>query len=247
MIGNRMNSVHLPRGMLVDLDDTIIEDAIHADACWTEICGSIAPRLDGLGSARLLDAIFERRDWFWSDPARHREGRLQLRAATVAIVRDALASLGVDDESLAREIGEGYRDLRDSRLRPFPGAVETLEALRRHGVRLALLTNGAAEAQRAKIVRFDLERHFDCIIVEGEFGAGKPERRVYEHALSALGVAPDEAWSIGDNLEWDVGAPQALGVYGIWHDYRGRGLPPEATVKPDRIVRSLRQLVDDES
>ena len=31
---------------------------------------------------------------------------------------------------------------------------------------------------------------------------------------------------VGDNLEWDVAEPQRQGIYGIWIDIRGRGLPP---------------------
>jgi putative hydrolase of the HAD superfamily len=37
----------------------------------------------------------------------------------------------------------------------FPDAYETLDRLKEVGVKLELITNGAAEAQRAKVVRFD--------------------------------------------------------------------------------------------
>jgi putative hydrolase of the HAD superfamily len=40
----------------------------------------------------------------------------------------------------------------------FPGAHETLDRLKQPGVRLALVTNGAAEPQRAKVIRFALDR-----------------------------------------------------------------------------------------
>jgi putative hydrolase of the HAD superfamily len=48
---------------------------------------------------------------------------------------------------------------------------------------------------------------------------------------------------IGDNLEWEVEAPQRLGIYAIWMDAHGKGLPAESTVKPDRIIRSLTELL----
>ena len=229
--------------MLIDLDDTIIDDTGSMEQCWVEVCDRAATSLDGMTGERLFAAIDARRDWFWSDPDRHREGRLQLRETTVRIVTVGLTDLGIDSPDLAREIGETYRDVRDERLALFPGALDTLAALREAGVRLAMITNGATEPQRAKIERFELAGYFDCIIVEGEFGAGKPERRVYEHALESLGVAPDQAWCIGDNLEWDVAAPMALGVYGIWHDPQQTGLPADTPVEPDRIVHSLSELV----
>jgi putative hydrolase of the HAD superfamily len=47
---------------------------------------------------------------------------------------------------------------------------------------------------------------------------------------------------VGDHLEFDVGAPQRLGLRGVWVDRPGHGLPPGAAVTPYRIVRSLSEL-----
>ena len=112
-------------------------------------------------------------------------------------------------------------------MEPLPDAIETVRWLRESGRRLALLTNGAAAAQRRKIARFEIADLFDAILVEGELGFGKPDERVYQRALSALDVKPADAWMVGDNLEWDVAAPQKLGMSGVWIDARGRGLPDE--------------------
>jgi FMN phosphatase YigB (HAD superfamily) len=51
---------------------------------------------------------------------------------------------------------------------------------------------------------------------------------------------------VGDNLEWEVEAPQRLGIYAIWIDVHGDGLPEGSTIKPDRIIRSLTELVPPE-
>ncbi len=238
-----MNSANLPAGMLVDLDDTIIDDS-GSMQCWVEVCSQAADRLNAITGERLFAAIDARRQWLWSDPEALVTGE-QLRETTVRIVTIALGDLGIESPDLARQIGETYRDLRDERLELFPGAIDALSKFRKAGVRLAMLTNGAAESQRAKIERFDLARYFDCIIVEGEFGAGKPETRVYVHALDTLGVTPDKAWCIGDSLECDVAAPMALGIYGIWHDPQRTGLPADSHVQPDRIIHSLTELAPD--
>ena len=95
-------------------------------------------------------------------------------------------------------------------------------------------------------MRFALEHRFDHIQIEGEHGFGKPEERAYLHAMQALGVSAPETWMIGDNLEWEVVTPQRLGIYAIWIDVHGDGLPQGSTVKPDRIIRSLTDLVPDQ-
>jgi putative hydrolase of the HAD superfamily len=124
----------------------------------------------------------------------------------------------------------------------LPGAVETLQWFRSSGCRTALLTNGAGPAQRRKIERFALEQWFDAICVEGELGFGKPDERIYTHALARLAVAPSNAWMVGDNLTWDIAPAQRLGLRAIWIDQRGNGLPDSAPCVPDRIVRALSEL-----
>ena len=75
---------------------------------------------------------------------------------------------------------------RDSR--PSTARSKRWRGVRERAPALGLVTNGAAAPQRAKIDRFDLARFFDVIVVEGEAGFGKPDRRVFERALGALGV-----------------------------------------------------------
>jgi putative hydrolase of the HAD superfamily len=180
--------------------------------------------------------------WYWGDAERHRNGRLELEAARREVVKLALADLGVEDVTMAAAIGDAYSHHRDAGLEPLPEAVDTVRWLRSSGLKLALLTNGAGPPQRKKLVRFALTDLFDAVLIEGELGFGKPDERVYYHALAALAVEPRDAVMVGDNLEFDVGAPQKLGISGVWVDVRGRGVPDGATVRPDYVVRSLKEL-----
>jgi len=240
------DELKLPEAILFDLDDTILAFTKSADPTWRGVCSTYAPRVPGVTADALYDAIDASRTWFWEDPGRHREGRLDLGGARRKIVTDALRRLEVQDLGLAHEIADRYSSERENTVEPFPGAIETLAALRERGVRLALLTNGNAEGQRRKIDRNNLAGYFECIIVEGEFGVGKPDERVYLHALAHLGTRPEETWMVGDNLVWDVEAPQRLGIYAIWVDFEAKGLPPGATVRPDRVVRSIEELMKGE-
>jgi putative hydrolase of the HAD superfamily len=231
-----------PSAVLLDLDDTILSDSASVDESWRHACTGHSHRLAPLESAVVVDAIRKMSKWYWDDPERHREGRLRLDAARREVVKLALVELGVEDTLLADSIGDAYSHRRDLAMEPLPDAIETVRWLRESGRRLALLTNGAAAAQRRKINRFEIADLFDTILVEGELGFGKPDERVYQRALSALGVMPAQAWMVGDNLDFDVAAPQKLGLSGVWIDVRGQGLPGGSAVKPDYIVRSLAEL-----
>ena len=228
----------LPRAVLVDLDDTIVDGSAVVD-CWEVAC-QCCPA--GVDSAAILAEILRLREWYWSDPARHREGRLDLSAARRHIAEMALDNIGCEVPDLGRTIAEQYDRCRDDRITLFPGALDVLSWMRGCGSQLALLTNGGAQSQREKIARFQLEPLFDLILVEGELGFGKPDERIYRRALTELAASPADAWMIGDNLEWDVGQPQKLGLAGIWVDRTGAGVPAGSTIRPDLVVRSFTEI-----
>jgi putative hydrolase of the HAD superfamily len=233
----------IPRGLLLDLDDTILDDSSTIAECWRQACEAHRDQCAGLDSGVLYHVIRETGEWFWADAERHRRGRLDLDAARREVVGLALARLGVDKPELAAKIAGVYGREREAGMQRLPDAIDTVRRLREAGCRLALLTNGAGAAQRRKIVRFGLSDLFDAILVEGEVGYGKPDERIYRLALEALAVDPQDAWMAGDNLEWDVAAPQKIGLFAVWIDGTGKGLPPSSGVRPDRIVRTLSELM----
>ncbi len=232
-----------PKAILFDLDDTIIAfDAVAAPA-WRSVCAAYAPRAAGLAPEALLAAIDTARTAYWADAERHRRGRLNLAAARRELVGQALEALGIGRPDLAAEIADAYSVEREALIDLLPGALETLQTFRERGTPLALITNGSAAGQRAKIERFGLAGYFEAILIEEEVGYGKPDERIYPLALNALQVSAGEAMMAGDHLLWDVAAPARLGIRAVWVDAEGRGLPPGSPARPYRIGRTIRELV----
>jgi len=241
-----------PTAILFDLDDTILSAYGRPEAAWMAVSEELAELIGPLTPSEISAAVRQQAETFWADPDRHRFWRQKLKDARREIVADALAGLAASGKAtIAAEAGVRLADrftaYRDEQMHVFPGAHETIDALKAAGVRLALITNGDGPGQRAKIDRFDLARRFDHIQIEGEAGFGKPEAQAYHNAQGALGTTAAETWIVGDNLEWEVAAPQRLGLYAIWHDHAGAGLPAGSTVKPDRIISALPELLDDHS
>ena len=226
--------------LLLDLDDTLLDYSGGVDDSWRQACATCCAPI-GLDVEILMKALVDTRQWFWSDPSRHRQERVNMVRAWQRIAGHALASLGVARDGLDATMAREYAARRRAAMQLFPDARETLEHLRGRGVPLALVTNGDAGQQRDKIERFELAPFFEVIVIEGEFGAGKPDETVYRHALDRLGVVPGEASMVGDHLEFDVAGPQRLGLRGIWLDRPGAGLA-ESPVRPHRVIRSLREL-----
>jgi len=235
----------LPRAMLIDMDATILSAYDRPEIAWKHVAAEFKGGFGPVSSERVAVAVLISARSFWS--AAGAEWRLKLEEARRIVVRDAFAALATTGHrlpaELATRIADRFTAYREEEMFIFPGAHDAIDALRALGIKLALVTNGAADSQRAKVERFELAHRFHHIQIEGEHGFGKPEERAYLHAMDALGVTAADTWMIGDNLEWEVVVPQKLGIYAIWMDVHGEGLPPGSTVKPDRIIRSLAELL----
>jgi putative hydrolase of the HAD superfamily len=236
----------LPRAMLIDMDDTILSAYGRPDIAWNKVATEFAAEFGSIPPKQVAAAIVEYARGFWATA--EAGWRLKLEEARKVVVRGGFALLAAEGQAplpseLAVRLADRFHSYREEEMFVFPGAHDAIDALKAHGVKLALVTNGAAGPQRAKVERFALTQRFDHIQIEGEHGFGKPEERAYLHAMQALGVTAPETWMVGDNLEWEVEAPQRLGIYAIWIDVHGNGLPAESTVKPDRIIRSLTELL----
>jgi putative hydrolase of the HAD superfamily len=231
------------KAILLDMDDTIIADDPFTQEAWWAACNNITGQLPGFSAAVLKTEIDKVRELYWKDPETHRIGRLNLAQARREIVNIAFSCLKIDAPVIANGLADLFTAEKERLCSPFPGALETLQVFKDQGFRLALLTNGGSDIQRQKINRFGLGRFFDHIIIEGEFGTGKPDERVFRSALEVLHVKPGESWMVGDDLGRDIDGAQRLGIHAIWVDFRKTGLPPDSSIKPDRIISSIAELI----
>ena len=212
------------RALLLDLDDTLLDSQAGLGAAQDAVAEFLAARA-GLETADVREQFERSGDWFWRNDERHRWGRLDMRGARRALIEHLLETLKRPDPSLAAEGAEFYSELRDRGLVPIAGALECLGRLRGRVDGLALITNGASDAQRAKIERFDLASYFDVIQVEGEFGVGKPDASVFTHVLRRLGAPASAALMVGDNFECDVLGAIGAGLEAVWIERNGRPPP----------------------
>jgi putative hydrolase of the HAD superfamily len=100
------------------------------------------------------------------------------------------------------------------------------------------MTNGTSESQRGKLKRFNIEKYFDYIYIEGEIGYGKPDTKIYKYMLEETKIAVENIIMIGDNLVWDIEPPQRLGINTIWINTKGAKLE-DTNIRPDKIIQKI--------
>ncbi len=233
----------LPDALVFDLDDTLLDYSASGAQVWDELFQEYAPRF-GVESKQLSRVHQRVSDWYWADPERHRLGRQNLRTSRRQVLQLVIEQLGLDCSTLGDEMADAFTLKREPRIRPFPGVMQTLRVLKERGIRMALVTNGSSEFQRNKVRRFDLDQVFMTIIIEEEFGVGKPDRKVFLSALAGLGAEPSGAWMVGDDLARDIQPALNLGLEVFWVDHQGVGLPADMPPARIHILETVNDLLN---
>ncbi|MEX0774445.1 MAG: HAD family hydrolase [Phycisphaeraceae bacterium] len=203
------------RAIFFDLDDTLLDDQgsyVRAleDACrfaWRSChLRGWKPLFDAY--CRVSDAMWRRFDE-WGRELDGEEIRLRVWQQTFAAMRSP-----VDIEQV-RQVAVFYARRRSETHDWLAGAREALMELGR-GYRVGLITNGAADIQREKLRRMALPAFVDPVLIGGEVGIAKPDRRIFAQALAAADVGPHEALMVGDKAEIDIAGAHAAGMHAVW-------------------------------
>jgi putative hydrolase of the HAD superfamily len=118
----------------------------------------------------------------------------------------------------------------------FDDVKETLEALKKKGLYLAIISNW--DSRLIEICKgMDLGKYFDEIFVSALVRYAKPDSRIFQKAADTAGVLPEEAVHIGDSLEDDYYGAKDAGMDALYLDRDGRRKYPDVAV-----IRSLREI-----
>ena len=253
------------RAVIFDLDDTLVWDERLSRRALMETAERGAA-LHGLDAGRLMSSAKQASDALWrahapvercdelgivaleglwghfhgeEDYVKHLgEWTPQFRRA---VWEGALLEQGIEDGPLAAKLAEFFAHRRRELQDRLPGAEEVLHTLQKAGVRIGLLTNGAASVQREKIETSGLGLYFDAAVVSGEIDTGKPSPEIFHHLLGHLGVEANEALMVGNSLARDIVGAKRAGLHTCWLALEGED-EPVGSVEPDLTIHSLGEL-----
>ena len=118
--------------------------------------------------------------------------------------------------SYAPEMADLYWRTLLERIRPMPGAVDTLAGMRFAGLTIGIGSNMTADWQYAKLKRLGLMTYVDFIVTSEEAGAEKPDATLFLLCAEKAGCAPEECAFVGDSLRGDALGARDAGMAAYW-------------------------------
>jgi HAD superfamily hydrolase (TIGR01509 family) len=91
------------------------------------------------------------------------------------------------------------------------GAVELLDALRQHGLKVAVATSASRRAAELHLGRSGLRAYLPVVVTRDDVARGKPFPDPFLHAAALLGVPPEECLAVEDSLN-GIRAAHAAGM-----------------------------------
>ncbi len=119
-------------------------------------------------------------------------------------------------EQLGRPVDmEGFGERYFAHLQPNEEMISYMRELRERGYKLAICTNNVREWEQRWRGMLPVEEIFDVVVDSAFVGTRKPEPRIYELTLDALGVDAGAALLI-DDIEANCTGARELGIHAVW-------------------------------
>jgi putative hydrolase of the HAD superfamily len=212
----------------------VVFDLWHTLAIWPEEKSAELRRL----WSSALDMPVERVEELWLGEELFRLRETGPIAAAIAALHEALGVTGDAGAIVARRL-----ELTRDALVPVDGALETLRALRDRGVKAGLISNCTEEVALV----WD-ETPFagllDVAIFSATAGCMKPDREIYELALTKLGVAASEALFVGDGANDELRGAREVGMTPVLAQLDGAPPSPAVDGWAGARVTAIPQVLD---
>ncbi|WP_433250719.1 HAD-IA family hydrolase [Streptosporangium sp. CA-135522] len=207
----------------MDLDGTVVDYARTERGALHEV----HHRFFRMGRAEFLTAFHAANEPLWAAYREHRITLAELRLERWARMGARPAVATAFEDALGRNVTL------------FPEARAALRRLSRR-FRLALVTDGIAHVQRAKLRRTRIGGFFEHVVIAPEVGLRKPDGALLHHTLNLLRAKAGQALMVGDSPVSDGGCAQAAGVDFCW--VNRTGAPPAPGIAVHRTATCLAAL-----
>jgi putative hydrolase of the HAD superfamily len=139
-------------------------------------------------------------------------------------------------------LAEMCRGISRRQLGLYPYVLEMLDVLRAH-YPLAIVTDAQTMYARGELHKVGLLGSFDPIVISGDYGYRKPDRRLFQYALDGMGVAARNALYVGNDMYRDIYGAREAGMTTVMFD-SDQGVKVYRDCAPDYRITDFRDLLE---
>lgn len=190
------------RHLFFDLDHTLWDFETNARQTLSELYETNALQNKGIPDFALF---FERYSYhnerLWD---RYTKGFIKQEELRWKRMWLALLDFKLADEPLSKTMAVQFLEQLPAKKNLFPYTLEILTYLKEKKYRMHLVTNGFEKVQHHKLQHASLHVFFEEVITSEASNSLKPNKEIFDYAISRTGATVEESIMIGDNLEADI-------------------------------------------
>jgi putative hydrolase of the HAD superfamily len=138
-------------------------------------------------------------------------------------------------------LAEMARGIARQRLGMYPSVREVLDVLRGR-YPLAVVTDAQSANARGELHKVGLLGYFGPVVVSGDHGYRKPDRRLFQFALDGMNVAAGNALYVGNDMYRDIYGAREAGMKTVMFD-SDQGTKAHLDCVPDHTITDFRELL----
>ena len=142
-------------------------------------------------------------------------------------LKDTFDALEIDiSDCLINDLSDQYIKFLSTFNHLIMGSLDILKYLHPK-YKLHIITNGFQEVQTGKLEKSGISFFFETVTNSEMVGAKKPNRKIFDYALSAANTDIESSLMIGDNLEADILGAKNIGIDTIFFNYHNVIFPKD--------------------
>ena len=229
-------------GLVFDVDDTLYEQIVPFENAYKSLFNmDIDMEKFYLLSRYYSDVKFEA----------SRNGEITMDEYHIYRVQEAAKDLGVYlSNEQALNMQKEYKK-NQQKLQMSDITISILDLAKENNVKLGIITNGPSEHQWSKVKALGVEKWIprENIIVSGDYGINKPDKRIFEVMQEKLQLGVESLYYIGDSLENDIVGANNAGWKPIWINRYKMKMPKhikvyKKTENNDKLCEIIKKIID---
>ena len=169
---------------------------------------------------------------------RYRKGYIKQEELRIKRMFLTLLDFKIADDALCKEMSDLFLQLLPTRTILFPDTKEVLHYLGDKGYTMHIITNGFEKTQHSKLYNSGLSDFFKEVITSEGSNSLKPQKEIFEYALSKTGATIPESIMIGDTLDVDIAGAMNIGMDQVHVNFNSK----EQDLTPTYTITTLKEL-----